>query len=50
MMYNYSDSNSQFTTVLFFLVLVIFGAFFSMNLVLAEIMSSVTALQEEERI
>jgi hypothetical protein len=31
-------------------VLVIFGSFFSINLVLAEIMNSVTTLKEEERI
>jgi hypothetical protein len=49
MMYNYQDSNSRYMTALFFLVLVIFGSFFSINLVLAEIMSSVTTLKEEER-
>ena len=50
MMYNYQDSNSEYITALFFLVLVIFGSFFSINLVLAEIMNSVTTLKEEERI
>jgi hypothetical protein len=50
MMYNYQDSNSRYMTALFFLVLVIFGSFFSINLVLAEIMNSVTTLKEEERI
>jgi hypothetical protein len=49
-MYNYQDSNSRYMTALFFLVLVIFGSFFSINLVLAEIMNSVTTLKEEERI
>jgi hypothetical protein len=31
------------------LVLVVFGAFFALNLVLAEIMNSITTLKEEER-
>ena len=31
------------------MVLVVFGAFFALNLVLAEIMNSITTLKEEER-
>ena len=40
MMYNYSDSNGPLVTSLFFCSLVIFGAFFALNLVLAEVMDS----------
>ena len=50
LMYNYQESNSKYLTAIFFIILVIFGSFFSINLVLAEIMNSVTTLKEEERI
>lgn len=40
MMYNYMDSNDSFISVIFFCLLIIFGAFFTMNLVLAQIMDS----------
>jgi len=40
MMYNYSDTDSPITTILFFLFLVIAGAMTALNLVLAEIMNS----------
>lgn len=39
-MYNYMDSNSQPISVFFFCMLVIFGSFFAMQLVLAQIMDS----------
>jgi len=35
MMYNYIDSNSGFFSVLFFVLVVFFGAFLALNLVLA---------------
>jgi hypothetical protein len=50
LMYTYQDTNSKYLTAIFFIILVIFGSFFSINLVLAEIMNSVTTLKEEERI
>lgn len=40
MMYNYMDSNSVAISVFFFCMLVIFGSFFAMQLVLAQIMDS----------
>ena len=47
MMYNYSDSNGPLVTSLFFCSLVIFGAFFALNLVLAEVMDSFGRQQQE---
>ena len=49
MMYNYIDTDSPTTTVLFFLFLVIAGAMTALNLVLAEIMNSFNTQQDEER-
>lgn len=40
MMYNYMDANSPTLSCIFFILLVVFGSFFSLNLVLAEIMES----------
>jgi hypothetical protein len=40
LMYNYMDSNSATFSVLFFFLLVFFGAFVAINLVLAQIMES----------
>ena len=49
MMYNYSDANSPVLSAIFFILLVIFGAFFALNLVLAEVMNSFEqGVQEEE--
>lgn len=48
MMYNYMDSNSVGISVFFFCMLVIFGSFFAMQLVLAQIMDSFAAQQEEK--
>lgn len=47
LMYNYMDSNNVGISVFFFIFLVIFGAFFTMQLVLAEIIES---FQREKRI
>jgi hypothetical protein len=40
MMYNYMDSNSNLFSVVFFTLVVFFGAFLALNLVLAQIISS----------
>ena len=48
MMYNYSDASSPFLSSAFFILLVIFGSFFALNLVLAEVMVSFYE-QEAER-
>ena len=39
-MYNYSDTGSSGISVIFFVLVVLLGAFFTMNLVLAEIVDS----------
>ena len=46
MMYNYMDSNNTYIAAVYFILLVIFGAFFIMNLVLAQIIES---FDEEQR-
>lgn len=48
MMYNYMDSSSPLITVLFFTILVIGGAFFALNLVLAQIMESFYAQRRDD--
>jgi len=48
MMYNYSDASSPLLSSLFFILLVVFGSFFALNLVLAEVMCSFDE-QEQER-
>ena len=48
MMYNYSDANSPWLSAGFFILLVIFGAFFALNLVLAEVMESFYQSQAED--
>jgi voltage-dependent calcium channel L type alpha-1D len=40
LMYNYMDSNNVYIAIFFFIFLIIFGAFFTMQLVLAEIIES----------
>ena len=40
MMYNYYDASSPLISVVFFILLVVGGAFFALNLVLAQIMES----------
>lgn len=39
-MYNYMDSNDYWISVIYFCFMVIFGSFFAMQLVLAQIMES----------
>jgi len=39
-MYNYSDAGSPMISVIFFVLVVLLGAFFTMNLVLAIIVDS----------
>ena len=48
LMYIYSDANSPITSSIFFISVVIFGAFVSLNLVLAQIMHSFISTQEKE--
>jgi len=49
MMYNYGDANSpSFIAVIFFVILVIGGAFFALNLVLAQIMETFYQRKAEE--
>ena len=50
MMYNYSDGSSEILSPLFFIFLVIFGAFFALNLVLAEVIDSYYTSREEEEL
>lgn len=40
LMYNYMDSNNPYIAVIYFCFMVIFGSFFAMQLVLANIMDS----------
>lgn len=42
LMYNYMDSNNVYISIFFFIFLIIFGSFFTMQLVLAEIIDSFT--------
>lgn len=46
MMYNYMDGFQPLFSVLFFVTLVVFGAFFALNLVLAQI---IEAFYEQKR-
>jgi hypothetical protein len=46
-MYNYMDSNNRYIAPAFFILMVIFGSFFTMQLVLAEIIESFQ--KEKER-
>ena len=47
LMYNYSDTGSGVISVIFFILVVLIGAFFTMNLVLAIIVDQFAASQEE---
>lgn len=47
MMYNYMDASNYYISALYFLTLVIFGAFFIMNLVLAQIIESYNDSQQK---
>ena len=46
-MYNFMDSNNVYISIFFFIFMVLFGAFFTMQLVLAEIIG---AFQKEKQI
>lgn len=51
LMYNFMDSNNLYIAIFFFIFMVLFGAFFTMQLVLAEIIESYereSARKEEE--
>ena len=45
-MYNYSDTGNKALTVIYFLVVVLMGAFFVMNLILAIIVDSFDSCEE----
>jgi hypothetical protein len=47
LMYNFMDSNNVYISIFFFIFMVLFGAFFTMQLVLAEIIES---FQKEKQI
>ena len=49
MMYNFMDSDNTYISALFFILLVIFGSFFLMNLVLAQIIESYSELNKEPK-
>ena len=46
-MYNYGDTGNTFVSILFFMLLVLMGAFFTLNLVLAIVVDSFNQSQEE---
>ena len=48
MTYNYADASSPWLSAIFFILLVIFGSFFALNLVLAEVMESFYSSQAED--
>ena len=49
LMYNYSDTGSGAISVIFFVLVVLIGAFFTMNLVLAIIVDRFSAAQDEAK-
>ena len=48
-MYNLMDSNIAFLVAFFFTMIVVVGSFFLLNMILAVIMGSFTAMEELER-
>ena len=46
--YNYSDASDPTISIIFFTLVVVFGSFFTMNLVLAQIMDSFVQQQEKK--
>ena len=48
LMYNFSDAGSDGISVIFFVLVVVIGAFFTMNLVLAIIIDAFNSYQEAE--
>lgn len=49
LMYNYMDSNNPYISVGYFCFMVMFGSFFAMQLVLANIMDSFAKDQEKKK-
>lgn len=47
-MYNYMDSNSYWISIIYFCFMVVFGSFFAMQLVLANIMDSFARDQQKQ--
>ena len=47
LMYNYGDTGNTFVSILFFMLLVLMGAFFTLNLVLAIVVDSFNQSQED---
>lgn len=47
-MYNYSETGSPIISVTFFILLVLMGAFFTMNLVLAIIVDSYDRVEDQK--
>lgn len=47
LMYNYSDTGSSAISIIFFVLIVIIGAFFTMNLILAIIVDAFNESQDE---
>ena len=48
-MYNFSDAGNDAISVIFFILVVVIGAFFTMNLVLAIIVDAFSSYEEKER-
>jgi cell division protein FtsI/penicillin-binding protein 2 len=48
MMYNYMDSNNKYMAIFFFVFMILFGSFFTMQLVLAEVIEREEARKEQE--
>ena len=49
MMYNFMDADNTYISALFFILLVMFGSFFLMNLVLGQIIESYSELNKEPK-
>ena len=49
MMYNLMDSSSPIMAALYFIMLVVFGSFFSINLILAVIMDSFDKVEKDTK-
>ena len=50
MMYNYMDASNYYVSAFYFITLVLFGAFFIMNLVLAQIIESFDDKSHEQSV
>ena len=50
MMYNYMDASNYYVSAFYFITLVLFGAFFIMNLVLAQIIESFDEKSHEQSV